>query len=34
MKTSLTIEVKVDVAKIITALSGFVLVVAHLAGYF
>jgi hypothetical protein len=34
MKTKLSIEVKFDVAKIITALSGLVLVIAHIAQYF
>lgn len=31
MKTALTIEVKLDVAKVITALSGFVLTIAYLS---
>ena len=34
MKTKLTIEVKVDTAKTITALTGFVIVLSQIVQYF
>ena len=33
MTTKLSIQVKVDVAKVITALAGLCLAIAHIAGY-
>jgi hypothetical protein len=33
MKTTLTINVKIDLAKVITALTGFALAMAHILQY-
>jgi hypothetical protein len=33
MKTALTIEVKLDVAKVITAVAGLIMAIAYLSGH-